>query len=497
MSMESNTKQNSDTKRTSRHNIKRTSRHLIDRFLLVTMLHRFYLKRLLFLGEQKDLKRLAEEWTDEEKDRWDTRHILTAPLLTRAMNIWLYHDDAEQLCLDSDACRSELAKLMMLQYTGKQKLAELQSMRQNSPKAEVGIQRKTLANLLNELVCFEDRLSSMQNSQSADELAGYVQGFRLQRCFPEESGVKGNLFYINPVEQPAHEMAAVQATYYPFLDQKTSSAILDRLLLSDFQRETFDEILEYKVSLAPQQNLPAILKEALLATKEMRNYAMIADPAENSFACFWYELRYHSWQWVNGKLELVPRDQAIPILPWHVVYSNGYFYLVGLRLDLPPAITGSKTPEKGLVLSNLRLDRITELVRVNATDGLLEDFSFRELCSLCKALEDWFSGSMIEYRNASTIMYSGNTESLYIDCHESLMNSAVDDFGQVNLKLVTTELPEKDWVRIQIEHAVWTGVRLWLLQHAGYSRLARIPKQMQKYQEIKKALEDAANQYQL
>ena len=79
---------------------RRKSNHSIDRFLLVTMLRRFYRESLIFLGPREELRRLEGSWTQNERETWATDRVLTAPVIARAMNVWLYDDDAEQLKLE-------------------------------------------------------------------------------------------------------------------------------------------------------------------------------------------------------------------------------------------------------------------------------------------------------------------------------------------------------------------------------------------------------------
>lgn len=96
--------------------VKRSTNHSIDRFLLVAALRRFYQGFLVFPDERDELRRLAASWTPDERERWDTERVLTAPFLTRVMNVCLGGESAETLWLESGARLGELRALMQLQY---------------------------------------------------------------------------------------------------------------------------------------------------------------------------------------------------------------------------------------------------------------------------------------------------------------------------------------------------------------------------------------------
>ena len=282
----------------------------------------------------------------------------------------------------------KLKELMALQYAGAEELEALR--RQTDCQEDVGIQRKTVKNLVGELLALERRLQTLAD--------------------------------------PA--LAAVETTWNWYGEQE-------------------------------------------------------AEPL------FWYELTYHSWQCCNDELVLWPRAQAIPLLPWQVVYSNGYFYLCGLRLDLPADVTGGDL-QKEPVFSNLRLDRVRDLHRVELSESDV-DYTRKELRELIKEMYQSGYRAPMTYRDVSTIMYSGTPETLVIDCDPALMNSAVDDFGRNNIEQALAL--EDGRVRIRVKGAVWGGARQWLLQHAGHCCLAPVDSQAAYRRELAEALRQAAESY--
>lgn len=482
---------------------KRSSNHSIDRFLLVTVLGWFYRDFYLFCGSAQAFRRWENSWTEAERARWSSRGIIHEAMLARAMNVCLQEADAALLSrsLQQDpadeapaprATETEevryrrLKMLMALQYAGAQ---ERQALREQAARQEdVGIQRKTVNNLVRELLALEQRLQALPDPALADWLAARTQGFRLMRC---AAGVP--LYHIAPVGQPPQQMAAVQAAYYPFLDKPHTDQVLDLLGLTSERRQSLAEISEEKA--APlsgrwESGLAEQLEQALTAVEtawKAYGEAETADPQ----ALFWYELTYHNWQWRDGALTLCPRGDAIPLLPWKVVYSNGYFYLCGLRLDLDPGVTGGAPGQKP-VFSNLRLDRIRDLHRVRMAQSDV-DYRPRELLDLVERMYGADTRGALEYRNASTIMYSGTPETLVIDCDAALMNSAVDDFGLENITLEES-LPD-GWVRIRVEGAVWGGAKQWLLQHGTHCRLAATGAQAARCRELAAELRAAAARY--
>lgn len=498
---------------------KRSSNHSIDRFLLVTVLGWFYEDYYLFCGDEKEFRSQAPALRQAEQAGQLGRGVIQTRVLAQAMNVCLQDRDAvllrqglagepegipDGMPEEGEGAESfravepeevlyrKLKQLMQLQYADekeRQALREQAARVKEEPsgnKVEVGIQRKTVKNLVEELLTLERRLQALPDQDLADWLAGRVQGFRLRQV---PSGAP--LYHIAPVGQPAQQMAAVQAAYYPFLDKRHTGWMLDLLGLTSERRQNLLDISDGEEKPdSPSGRWESGLAEQLeLALTAVETVWKIYGEQETD-ELFWYELTYHRWQCREGKLVLCPREEPIPLLPWQVVYSNGYFYLCGLRLDLPAAVTGGDRKEP--VFSNLRLDRIRNLHRVDCSESDV-DYTVKDLQKLVQQLYQSGYRAPMTYRDVTTLMYSGTPEPLLIDCDPTLMNSAVDDFGRKNIEQAVT-LPDGR-VRIRVKGAVWGGARQWLLQHAGQCCLAPVPEQAEHRRELAAALRQAAETY--
>lgn len=503
----------------------RHSKHSIDRFLLVAVLGYFYRDYYLYLGSEKAFKHWKSSWSKQQQMMWSKRKVIQEMRLAQAMNVWLKEQDAVLLRQsltqggeaddeygEEDEIRSEeewyrkLKQLMMLQYTGEEELQTLRAQKAASVRyvvprksvdgkkrkyvKEVGIQRKTVKKLLEELVTLERRLQAMEDQELADWLAARVQGFRLVRCDAKE-----RIYHIAAVVHPEQQMAAVQAAYYPFLDKKHTDQILNLLWLTSEHRDMMDSVSEEKDK-RPGSELPEQLDRALTAVETVWNAygetEKAASGGDNSQELFWYELDYYRWQEKAGRLELC-KIRRIPLLPWRVVYSNGYFYLCGFRLDLDKKITGGESNQK-LVFSNLRLDRVRDLRQVRLSETECDvDYTVTEIEDILVRMYESRPRAALQYRDDSTIMYSGTPETLLIDCEAALLNSAVDDFGRDNIR-VEEELTA-DRVRIRVKKAVWEGAKQWLLQHAGACCLTDCEAQAEKRRQMADLLRGAAGAY--
>lgn len=488
---------------------KRNSNHSIDRFLLVTVLGWYYRGYYLFCGNRQEYSDWVKGWSEEEKEYWADKSIINPMMLARAMNICLQEADGDLLRRSPDQARKapaqpmetsaeadmykKLKTLMQLQFSGEEEREALRQLaaarKAPADREEVGIQRKTVQNLVKELVTLEERLQALQNETLADWLAARVQGFRLRQ---EPCSSAKAVYCIAPVGQPDQQMAAVQAAYYPFLDKANTQRVLELLGLTSERRQSLTDISDGDEkadfpSGGPKNSLTEQLDLALAAVETVwKKYG-----EEETDSLFWYELTYHSWQCKNGELVLCPRAQAIPLLPWQVVYSNGYFYLCGLRLDLPADVTGGDL-QKELVFSNLRLDRIRDLHPVDQSQSDV-DYTVKGLRNLIEAMYQSGYRAPLTYRDESTIMYSGTPEQLIIDCDPALMNSVVDDFGRNNVEQAVTLNDGR--VRLWIKGAVWGGARQWLLQHAGRCCLAPVESQAEYRRELAETLRKAAESY--
>lgn len=502
----------------------RHSPHSVDRFLLVAVLGCFYRDYYLYLGSETAFKHWKNSWSKQQQMMWSKRKVIQEMRLAQAMNVWLKEQDAVLLRqsltqggeaddgYEEDEIRSEeewyrkLKQLMMLQYTGKEELQTLRAQKAASVRyvvprtsvdgkkrkyeKEVGIQRKTVKKLLEELVTLEERLQAMEDQKLADWLAERLQGFRLVRCDAKEP-----IYHIAAVVHPEQQMAAVQAAYYPFLDKKHTDQILNLLWLTSECRYMMDSVSEEKGGMTGSE-LPEQLDRALTAVETTWNAYGETDEdtpgGDNSRELFWYELDYYRWQEKAGQLELC-KIRRIPLLPWRVVYSNGYFYLCGFRLDLDKKVTGGE-PDQKLVFSNLRLDRMRDLRQVRLSETECEvDYTVTEIEDILIRMYESRPRAALQYRDDSTIMYSGTPETLLIDCAATLLNSAVDDFGRDNIQ-VEEELPH-DCVRIQVKKAVWEGAKQWLLQHAGACCLTACENQAEKRRQMAELLRRTAEAY--
>ena len=118
----------------------------------------------------------------------------------------------------------------------------------------MGIQRGTVKNLLDELGTREERLQARPDQPLADGLAARVQGVRLRKVRDgklvkkkkkngqEEEQERGAVYHIEPVGQPAQQMAAVQAAYYPFLDRIHTDQVLALLGLTSLRRQSLGAV---------------------------------------------------------------------------------------------------------------------------------------------------------------------------------------------------------------------------------------------------------------
>lgn len=504
----------------------RDSNHSIDRFLLVTVLGWYYRECYLLIGKKEDYLQWKKGWGPAEEKYWEDKLIVSTAMVCRAMNVCLREADGALLRRNPEQDRGakpqviqggpeaemykKLKTLMQLQFSGEEEQQALRNlMEENKKKAaerktrkkavvvngkkrysdgdEVGIQRGTVRKLVQELITLEKRLQALPDQDLADWLAARVQGFRLRQEPKNE-----DIYYIAPVGLPEQQMAAVQAAYYPFLDKANTQKVLDLLGLTSERHQALEDISDgdekAEVPAGGAENsLTAQMNLALAAVETV--WEEYADQEKKDL--FWYELTYHSWKYKNGELALVRREHPVPILPWQVVYSNGYFYLSGLRLDLPPDVTGGDL-RKEPVFSNLRLDRIKDLHRVEASESDV-DYTLKELGDLVQKMYQSGYRAPMTYRDESTIMYSGTPESLVIDCDPDLMNNVVDDFGRNNIE--KADLLKDGRVRIRVRGAVWGGARQWLLQHAERCSLAPVPEQAEHRRELAETLRKAAEAY--
>ena len=126
----------------------------------------------------------------------------------------------------------------------------------------------------------------------------------------------------------------------------------------------------------------------------------------------------------NSKFELEPREKYPRVVkPLTMMWSNGYYYLV--------AQLG-----KGYTPANLRLDRITDIVAVNPTKEMIEDYKTD------------FDFDATSYRMKHPIMYGGKVEHvtlLFLDTPiNGMINALVDIFGKTTKIRPATEAEIKN-----------------------------------------------------
>ena len=134
-----------------------------------------------------------------------------------------------------------------------------------------------------------------------------------------------------------------------------------------------------------------------------------------------------------GKAALVQRERhgLYRLAPYALLWSNGYYYLVGKDL------------EQGGIM-NLRADRILSV-------GLLKGETF----DLPRDFDP------AEHRDRSPVMYPGAPQFIRLRCRESLLNTLLDFFGpQARLQPM-----EEGWLQVTLNLAP-SGVRRFALQYA-------------------------------
>lgn len=320
------------------------------------------------------------------------------------------------------------------------------------------------------------------------------------------------LLYRVEAADKRQNLSMVLTAYLPYLSTDLKLRMEEQMALTLKQREWYHDTLEvddvrYRNGIPKAEHDPTAelnrAVEAVIAAK--RHY----EDEDDNEPDFWYEFNYMKWDWtrrdVTGRPKLVPITETVTdadgqtkrvpkvvqMLPIQLISSEGRIYLVGLRLEMDR----SKNRRDGKwVLSNLRLDRIRGLHRVNADDPAAKltnpQNRVRELPLYASEIfEDADRSRNMDYRNASPKMFSGTPEQLVLDCSPAIMNVLVDTFGadalafqqMVDAPADLQSAPSAPWQRIAVT-ACWDGVQLFLLQNLQNVRLADLSGQKESKQ---------------
>ena len=149
-------------------------------------------------------------------------------------------------------------------------------------------------------------------------------------------------------------------------------------------------------------------------------------------------ITYGAYRLEPGKSQPVlrPREShgVLPLHPYALIWSNGYYYLVGKHAQLG--------------LMNLRVDRMLAVTKEPET--FVRDAAF----------------DPAQYRDMSPVMYAGATQHIRLSCEERLLNVAVDFFGNA-----ARYMPQADGRFLLETWAVPAGVLLFLRQYLSGIRI--------------------------
>lgn len=171
------------------------------------------------------------------------------------------------------------------------------------------------------------------------------------------------------------------------------------------------------------------------------------------------QIRYGTYvlEDVNGECRpvLQQRESAglLTIDPYVLMWSNGYYYLVG----------------KNVGMMNLRVDRILSVAELK--EDFIRDAGFDPYI----------------YRDKSPVMYPGTPQYVRLRCHTSLISTVLDFFGpQPHFTK-----PREGWTEVSMSIAP-AGVRLFAMQYADKVEVLE-PKELR--EEIGKQFAAAAERY--
>lgn len=160
-------------------------------------------------------------------------------------------------------------------------------------------------------------------------------------------------------------------------------------------------------------------------------------------------------QKLESKSELTGSYGNWRIAPYDLLWSNGYYYLVGKNL--------------GYGWMNLRVDRILKVTPQNETFEKSTDFI------------------PSEYRDRSPVMYPGDPKHIRLRCELGMVNTLLDVFGA---KLEFQE-PKDGYVEVTMNVAP-KGVKLFVMEYADRVE-ALEPKELR--DNVRESLKAALNTY--
>lgn len=165
-----------------------------------------------------------------------------------------------------------------------------------------------------------------------------------------------------------------------------------------------------------------------------------------------YVLKHVDGVW---KPVLTAREKGpLKIDPYALIWSNGYYYLVGKRFNM----------------MNLRVDRIISVAEID--ESFERDSSFDPFV----------------YRDRSPVMYSGRNQFVKMRCKLALMNTILDVFGAQ----AQFSTPTEDWTEVTLSSVAPEGVMLFAMEYADS---VEVLEPVSLRENIRDSLEKALKQY--
>lgn len=166
-----------------------------------------------------------------------------------------------------------------------------------------------------------------------------------------------------------------------------------------------------------------------------------------------YRLKLENRRWTPTLVKR-ERNGELEFEPYALMWSNGYYYLVG----------------KNRGMMNLRVDRILDAVPTDERFAVPADFD------------------AVRYRNSSPVMYPGDSEFVRMRCKASMLNVLLDFFGDMPQY---TEPKDDGTTEVTMSIAP-NGIKLFAMQYADAVEVLE-PEHLR--QDIINTLERAAEKY--